>query len=209
MLQNKEKLQIMKISLIIVSMFMVCVCMHAPCVANQKGENGMKKNADAEAELKKENVKKIGQGKNIYFACPMFSQADKNFNLEIVKILEEHGYHVFLPQRDGIEAAQLEGKSEEELTKMIFALDASEVRKADILFMNMDGRVPDEGACVELGMAYALGKRCYGFKTDTHSVEFGLDVNPMVSGCMINLFKNYDGQKLKEEIKKYLYENAL
>ena len=31
-------------------------------------------------------------------------------------------------------------------------------------------------------MAYGIGKRCYGFKTDTHSVELGLDMNPMISG---------------------------
>ena len=150
-----------------------------------------------------------GNGKKIYFAGPMFNHAEKDFNLKITNVLEEFGYEVFLPQRDGIEAALLEGKSEEELIKMIFELDAGEVQKADILFMNIDGRVPDEGACVELGIAYGCGKRCYGFKTDTHSVELGLDMNPMISGCMIKLFKNYDGDALIEEIRQYLSENDL
>ena len=93
--------------------------------------------------------------------------------------------------------------------KMIFNLDSDEVKKADILFMNLDGRVPDEGACVELGIAFGLGKRCYGFKTDTRSIELGLDLNPMISGCMIKIFKNYDGEQLIKEIKKYLSENEL
>jgi hypothetical protein len=31
-----------------------------------------------------------------------------------------------------------------------------------------------------------------------------MDLNPMISGCMIKLFKNYDGNKLKEEIEQYL-----
>ena len=44
-------------------------------------------------------------------------------------MLEDCGYRVFLPQRDGIDAAQLEGKSEEELIDMIFSLDAGEVKK--------------------------------------------------------------------------------
>ena len=139
----------------------------------------------------------------------MFNHAEKEFNLKVAKVLEAHGYQVFLPQRDGIEAAKLEGKTEEEMIKMIFALDATEVKNADIVFMNIDGRVPDEGACVELGMAYGIGKRCYGFKTDTHSVELGLDMNPMISGCMIRIFKNYDGDRLIEEIRQYLSENAL
>ncbi len=124
-------------------------------------------------------------------------------------MLEEYGYEVFLPQRDGIEAAQLEGKSEEELIRMIFDLDSSEVKMADILFMNLDGRVPDEGACVELGIAFGSGKRCYGFKTDTRSIELGLDLNPMISGCMIKIFRNYDGEQLIKDIKEFLSENEL
>ena len=56
---------------------------------------------------------------------------------------------------------------------------------------------------------YDIGKRCYGFKTDTRAVEFGLEMNPMISGCMIKIFKNYDGDKLVEEIKQYLSKNKL
>ncbi len=153
--------------------------------------------------------KEFPNGNKVYFAGPLFNQAEKDFNLKLTQVLEAYGYQVFLPQRDGIEAAQLEGKTEEELIEMIFRLDADEVLNADILFMNLDGRVPDEGACVELGIAYANQKRCYGFKTDTRAVESGLDLNPMISGCMIRLFKNYDGNQLIEEIAAYLSENDL
>ena len=31
----------------------------------------------------------------------------------------------------------------------------SAIKNCDILIFFLDGRVPDEGACVELGMAYA------------------------------------------------------
>ena len=155
------------------------------------------------------DTKTAGNGKKVYLAGPLFNQAEKDFNLEITKVLEDCGYQVFLPQRDGIEAAQLEGKSEDEMIEMIFSLDEGKVKESDILFMNLDGRVPDEGACVELGIAYANGKRCYGFKTDTRSVELGLDLNPMISGCMTKVFKNYDGAGLIEELKQYLSENEL
>lgn len=163
----------------------------------------------AEDAYKAKIIKKIGQGKKVYFAGPMFNQAEKDYNLKITKVLEDYGYKVFLPQRDGIEAAMLEGKTEEELIKMIFDLDAGQVKKADIVFMNIDGRAPDEGACVELGIAYGIGKRCYGFKTDAHSVEMKLDMNPMISGCMIKIFKNFDGDKMIEELREYLSENKL
>ena len=167
------------------------------------------KSSETDTPVSEKTVEAVGNGKRVYFAGPMFNQAEKDFNVEITSVLEEYGYEVFLPQRDGIEAAQLEGKSEEELIKMIFDLDSEEVKKADIIFMNLDGRVPDEGACVELGIAYGLGKRCYGFKTDTRSVELGLELNPMISGCMIRVFKNYDGEQLIKEIREYLSENEL
>ena len=148
-------------------------------------------------------------GKKIYLAGPLFSQGEKDYNLKIAKVLEDNGYEVFLPQRDGIEAAMLEGKSEKEKAEMIFEKDVSEIMKADILFMVLDGRVPDEGACVELGIGYANQKRCYGIKTDTRSIEIDLDLNPMISECFIRLFKDFDGEKLVEQLEQYLAENEL
>ncbi|MCR5450866.1 MAG: nucleoside 2-deoxyribosyltransferase [Solobacterium sp.] len=148
-------------------------------------------------------------GKKIYFAGPMFSQGEKDFNLKLAKVLEDNGYEVFLPQRDGIEAAMLEGKSEKEKAQMIFEKDVSEIMKADIVVMLLDGRVPDEGACVELGIGYANQKRCYGLKTDTRSIEIDLDLNPMISECFIKLFKDFDGDKLIEQLEQYLAENEL
>ena len=151
-----------------------------------------------------------GNGMNkVYFAGPLFSQSERDYNLKLTKLLEDNGYQVFLPQRDGYLATELEGKTEEEKNKMIFEKDYNEVMKADIVFVMLDGRVPDEGACVELGIAYANNKRCYGVKTDSRSVEIDLDLNPMISGCFIKLFKNYDGNRLIEELQQYLSENEL
>ena len=186
----------------------LCAVMMFSSAAFANGNGGVN-NTFTEDAYKAKIMKSIGHGKKVYFAGPMFNQAEKDYNLKITKVLEDYGYKVFLPQRDGIEAARLEGKTEEELIKMIFDLDAGQVKKSDIVFMNIDGRAPDEGACVELGIAYGIGKRCYGFKTDAHSVEMGLDMNPMISGCMIRIFKNFDGDKMIEELKQYLSENKL
>lgn len=163
----------------------------------------------AEQSADKATVDNAGNGNKVYFAGPMFNQSEKDFNLKLTKVLEEKGYQVFLPQRDGMEAALLEGKSEDELVKMIFSLDESKVKEADIIFMNLDGRVPDEGACVELGIAYANGKRCYGFKTDTRTAEHSLELNPMISGCMAKIFLDYDGDQLIQSIQSYLENNKL
>ena len=164
--------------------------------------------ASASASQSSANASDAAKTK-VYFAAPLFSQSEKDFNLELTKVLEDHGYQVFLPQRDGFLASELEGKSEEERTRMIFEKDRDEILNADVLVFLLDGRVPDEGACVELGIAYANGKRCCGIKTDARSVEIDLDLNPMISGCFTKLFKDNDGKKLIEELEQYLSENKL
>ena len=161
------------------------------------------------ADKKEEAKDYLYEGKNVYFAAPLFSQSEREYNLKIVHILESHGYKVFLPQRDGFLAPELQGKTEQEIKTMIFNKDYEEVKKADIIFMLLDGRAPDEGACVELGIAYESGKRCYGFKSDARSVELNMDLNPMISECFIHLFYNLDGEALINDLEEYLNNNKL
>ena len=195
----------MKKNIRLLVLVLLCMFMFAFLVSCKKKTDAKPVTTNTTEKMAKE----IGDGKKVYFAGPLFNQSEKDFNLKLTNILEEFGYEVFLPQRDGIEAALLEGKTEDELIEMIFSLDEKNVLDADIIFMNLDGRVPDEGACVELGIAYQSGKRCYGFKTDTRSVELGMDLNPMISGCMIKIFKNFDGDELIKELKEYLTNNPL
>lgn len=155
------------------------------------------------------NSKTNDTGNKIYLAAPLFNQAERDYNLKITNLLESYGYSVFLPQRDGFLAPELEGMTEDEKTTKIFNKDKEEVLKADIIFVILDGRVPDEGACVELGIAYANNKRCYGLKSDARSVEFGMDINPMITGCLNKLFYNLDGEALINDLKTYLNNNKL
>ena len=148
-------------------------------------------------------------GRRVYFAAPLFSESEREYNLHIVNILESYGYEVFLPQRDGFLAPELEGLTEEEKIQKIFEKDKEEVLNSDILFMVLDGRIPDEGACVELGIAYANGIRCYGYKSDARSVELDMDLNPMITGCLIHLFYNLNGEQLEAELEEYLQNNTL
>ena len=147
--------------------------------------------------------------KTIYFAGPLFCQSEKDFNLKLTKVLEDCGYRVFLPQRDGFLVPNLKGKTEEEITRMIFEKDLREVLNADIIFVVLDGRVPDEGTCVELGIAFASNKRCYGVKTDVRSLEPNQELNPMITGCCRKIFRNLDGDRLIETLREYLSENEL
>lgn len=144
----------------------------------------------------------------VYFAAPLFCEAEKKFNEELVSVLEGAGYSVFLPQRDGLEAAAMGGLDEAEVSRRIFEADISEIKRADVLFMMLDGRVPDEGACVELGYAHALGKPCYGIRTDVRAAERGLALNPMIWGCFKHIIDCPAGGAA-EALKEFLAANGL
>lgn len=144
--------------------------------------------------------------KKVYFAGPLFCKSEKDFNLKIATALKEKGYSVFLPQRDGYEAATLSGKTEQQIIELIFSKDTSEIDKAEVVVMVLDGRVPDDGACVELGYAYAKGKKCYGIKTDTRSLEINMDLNPLIAGCFTRIFK---GQNADKDFIEFLNSNSL
>ena len=48
---------------------------------------------------------------------------------------------------------------------------------------SLDGTAQMAGACVEIGIGYALGKECVGLKTDVRGAFDGAD-NPMVLGAL-------------------------
>jgi hypothetical protein len=77
-------------------------------------------------------------------------------------------------------------KSRDERRRAKFELDKQKVFESDVFLFVLDGRVPDEGACVELGLAYAhreltgRDKLIVGLHTDTRSAFVGSKLNPMV-----------------------------
>ena len=148
-------------------------------------------------------------GKKVYFAAPLFNEMEKEYNLKIASILESYGYEVFLPQRDGFEGIDFTGKTDKEITDIIFTKDRDEILKADVLFAVLDGRVPDEGACIEIGIAYASGKSCYGIRNDIRSAERGMDLNPMIIGCFKKIFNDSDSERLINSLKEYLSKTGL
>ena len=68
----------------------------------------------------------------------------------------------------------------------MFHLDRTRILDADVFLFVLDGRVPDEGACVELGIAYCQkylhngDKRLLGLYMDTRAAFIGGRLNPMV-----------------------------
>jgi nucleoside 2-deoxyribosyltransferase len=121
--------------------------------------------------------------RKIYIAAPLFSEGERAFNERIDAILRACGHETFLPQREGGCVADLP-ETIEGLPKRqyLFRLDCAHMDWCDTLLFVFDGRVPDEGACFELGYCFAKGKRCIGYKTDARSFIDGFD-NVMLHGA--------------------------
>jgi nucleoside 2-deoxyribosyltransferase len=127
----------------------------------------------------------------IYCAGPLFNNKEKEEMQEIAISLERSGYEVFLPQRDGLEFANLfsvynemgfsEGDTNLLLSKAIFTLDVFQVLDSHGLVLNINGRVPDEGAMVEAGIAWNAGKKIVIYKNDARTLINGND-NPLLLG---------------------------
>lgn len=124
----------------------------------------------------------------IYFAGPLFSEAERRFNEQLTEKLEVLGYRVFLPQRDGVEGDRppYDAMPPEERRIAMFNLDRDKILASEVFLFVLDGRVPDEGACVELGIAYCQqyqegrAKLLIGLHTDVRAAFLGSKLNPMV-----------------------------
>lgn len=68
------------------------------------------------------------------------------------------------------------------LARAVFSLDTFELlNRADAVVVNLNGRVPDEGAVVEAALAWHSGKALVLYKKDARSKLAGED-NPMITG---------------------------
>lgn len=139
----------------------------------------------------------------LYFSGPLFSRAEKDFNISLSRKLEEHDFSVFLPQRDGAEndAVLYANLTKDEKKEAIFAVDRMRILECDVFLFILDGRVPDEGACVELGIAYAQKylkqsrKILIGLHTDSRAAFIGAKVNPMINQAL-DAIVNSEGELL-------------
>jgi nucleoside 2-deoxyribosyltransferase len=129
----------------------------------------------------------------IYFAAPLFSKAEQDFNATLAYNLEMKGFEVFLPQEKG------KNKIGRDLFKIcVMGLDA-----ADLVIAILDGADADSGTCWECGYAYAKNIPVIGLRTDFRVTGDTGGFNSMIylSSTIIN--EPHDlMQKLLDAIKK-------
>lgn len=122
----------------------------------------------------------------IYLAGPLFNEEERNLMERIAFRLEGVKIKVFLPHRDGIGGDKdfiktREGGYTDSMMRDIFKLDTEKVKLCSALVLNLNGRVPDEGAVSEAAIAWTLGKTVFIYKDDLRSLVNGFD-NPLVMG---------------------------
>ena len=120
-----------------------------------------------------------------YYAAGLFNEGERTFNLRVKAMLDGLGYETWFPQEDAgfLEQYMDEGMTLAQARDEIFRMNRDAVARCDVLIFNLDGRVPDEGACVEAGLAYGMGIRCIGLQTDFRAVEPGGN-NLMLDGIL-------------------------
>ena len=122
----------------------------------------------------------------LYLAGPLFCAAETEYNRALGCALERLGYEPVLPQDVPMKIdpeRMKEPAYRDGITLKVFRADLALLESCDALVINLDGRVPDEGACFELGYAFAKGMRCFAIKTDVRSAEYGTD-NMMIGGAI-------------------------
>ncbi|MGI5888179.1 MAG: nucleoside 2-deoxyribosyltransferase [Oscillospiraceae bacterium] len=106
---------------------------------------------------------------HIYIAGPLCFYPDGNklwtsYRLEA----EYYGFDVTLPN-DAKLVKEGEKVSKEEMSRRIFMNCSDSIAKTNGIIVNLEtyrGSEPDGGSIYELGMAYGVGARCYGFTRD-------------------------------------------
>jgi nucleoside 2-deoxyribosyltransferase len=123
----------------------------------------------------------------IYVAGPLFNDMERERNLQVERWLRRRGFDVHLPQKHGLVAELALRASPRAVRRRVFESDVAALRECDVVLCLLDGPVPDDGMCVELGMAWALGKQCVGYRTDVRRHGRTGDVNPMIEGCLAGI----------------------
>jgi nucleoside 2-deoxyribosyltransferase len=95
----------------------------------------------------------------LYLAGPLFTQAERAWNLRLAAALAAAGHTVLLPQVAVQELPRIDAES-------VFQLCVEHVRAAQAVVAILEGADADSGTCFECGMAYAYGIPIVAVRTD-------------------------------------------
>jgi len=129
--------------------------------------------------------------KKLYLASPLGFSSENTVYLNQIKVkLASQGFEVFDPWEQKQFAGKIESASQEknfeervalfkEIAQQIGSCNEGGIRWANFMLAVLDGAEVDSGTAGELGFGSALGKKCYGLRTDLRNTgDFvGLPIN--------------------------------
>ncbi|MDR1852863.1 MAG: nucleoside 2-deoxyribosyltransferase [Propionibacteriaceae bacterium] len=133
----------------------------------------------------------------VYFAQVMDNKAYLEHALKVLAELEGQGHSVYFPWRD--EGLILEDQAGEDSSMATFYKDVENIRSCDALVAYIDGLGPDSGTCVEIGIAYALGKPIALYTTEFKYLPKGLDLREWMRGYASVTFANEGSAEIQNE----------
>lgn len=141
----------------------------------------------------------------VYLAAPLFSAAERAFNLRLARFLRGRHHRVALPQELGDEGSV---RDEGELCRLYERL-RTEIESADVLVAVIDGADADSGTAWEMGYAAGRGIPVVALRTDFRRVGAHERVNLMlecsspVAGSFGELAALLGDEGEREEKKDY------
>jgi nucleoside 2-deoxyribosyltransferase len=119
--------------------------------------------------------------KHVYFAAPLFTQAEWLWNEQLAKKMMELDLEVHLPQARALPMLTGEEKFDPET---LFHDNIKEIEKSDLILAVMDQADSDSGTCWECGYAYKAGVPIVGLRSDLRKAgDDPSGVNLMLRYC--------------------------
>jgi nucleoside 2-deoxyribosyltransferase len=110
----------------------------------------------------------------VYLAAPLFSDAERAYNLVLRDLIEGQGFPVYLPQETG------EGMEGPERDGAIFGSHKKALEGASCVVAVCDGTDTDSGTAWEMGYACARGIPVIALSTDRREAWAGRRANLMI-----------------------------
>jgi nucleoside 2-deoxyribosyltransferase/predicted secreted protein len=117
----------------------------------------------------------------VYLAAPLFSRAEKAYNISLFEILSSHFFEVYLPQEVGDNLHHRDQVAHQE----IFRRHLAALENTDVVVAVIDGADADSGTAWEMGYAYAHGIPVIAIRTDFRMVGHHEQVNLMLEQSSI------------------------
>jgi len=112
----------------------------------------------------------------VYLAAPLFSEAERMFNVSLARILKDNLFDVHLPQDGGDDSHTRDSREQERL----FRANIAALENADFVVAIIDGADADSGTAWEMGYAFARGVPVIALRTDFRKIGHHEQVNLML-----------------------------